>query len=333
MGRKVRHSHEDDDREEDITSQDVSRSSNTELPIAAYLPDYLRQVVFPCHGDFCQTPLFHRRLIAQLMAEGFLPIATEGILLPKLHRRRCVIRLPEGLRVRKSVRKKSKRFSLSVNRDFDAVIQGCHEQHGSSCWLVPPLVKSFRELHESGSTEAVLVTEGTRCPVRMYSIEVRNKEGTLVGGELGYTVGSIYTSLTGFCNQDSAGSVQLAALGHLLCQSGFTLWDLGMDMEYKQELGSQLMPRSEYVDEVKRVRVANGHVVLPTGEEPVNCKVIIDRTQQAPISAANEARTIAMIHPLHASPVVEDERSQKKARGRSPESVEKVPAAHDAATT
>jgi Leu/Phe-tRNA-protein transferase len=228
--------------------------------------------------------------------------------------------------VRKSVRKKSKRFSLSVNRDFDAVIRGCHEQHGSSCWLVPPLVKSFRELHQAGSTDAMLVTEGTKCPVRIYSIEVWNEENKLVGGELGYTVGSIYTSLTGFCSQDGAGSVQLAALGRLLCETGFTLWDLGMDMEYKQDLGSQLMLRSEFVQEVKRVRVANGHVVLPAGQDPVNCKTIIDRAQQAPANGPArstafvhpETRPTALIHPVHSSPTLEDEGSQHKKARASP---------------
>lgn len=304
----------------------VAHSSNAEPPIHDYIPDYLKRAIFPCAPDFCQTPLFHPRLVAHVMAEGFLPIATEGVLLPKLHRRRCAIVLPHDLRVSKSARKKSKRFLLSVNRDFDGVIRGCQEQHSPSCWLLPPLVNAFRELHDADFTDAVMVSKGGRkCPVRMYSIEVWNQEGVLVAGELGYSVGSIYTSLTGFCKEKNAGAVQLLALGRLLSQNGFTLWDLGMDMEYKRDLGSTLIPRSEYVQEVKRVRITNGHVVLPRGQEPVNCREIIDRevpVAQVPPREASAAKTG---HPAHSSPVTEDHLPHKKAREKSPESVEKVP--------
>jgi Leu/Phe-tRNA-protein transferase len=77
---------------------------------------------------------------------------------------------------------------MSVNRAFDRVVQGCRAQHGTACWLYPPLVHAFRELNEAGSTDAMLLPERTTCPVRMYSIEVWNEEGVLAAGELGYTM-------------------------------------------------------------------------------------------------------------------------------------------------
>jgi Leu/Phe-tRNA-protein transferase len=304
--------------------------------IRHYIPPYLRAYVLPYHGDFCYTTHFHPVLLAQLMAEGFLPIASDRLVLPKLHQRRCVIPLPDALHTRKSTRKQCRNFTLTVNQDLHAVLRGCQRQHGSNCWLVPPLVQAFRVLHEapiqatlcpSTTTTTVTRSSMTRSsnnnnddtsrtnsslrghhhsnndnnvpatiPVRLYSIEVWDNQQQLVAGELGYTVGTIYTSLTGFTSVPSAGSVQMAALGHLLIQSGFTLWDLGMDMPYKQALGATLWSRADFVRYVHRVRqppyprppsIDTNHALLVSQQPPTlpillldqarNCKDIVDQ--------------------------------------------------------
>ena len=264
--------------------------------IEEFIPLYLRRFIYPYHGDFCYTRLFHARLIAQLMSEGFLPIATEGVLLPKLHEHRCVISLPGDLHVSKSVRKKSRKFAVTINKAFDEVVEGCRAQHGSHCWLYPPLVDAFKSIMSAEKVDAVIMEDGRRptnrtCPVRLYSLEVWNEStGELAGGELGYTVGSIYTSLTGFAAEDSAGSVQLAALGRLLCRIGFSLWDLGMEMEYKKGLGSHLMPRKVFVEHVHAVRESKSSLVLPVGQEPQNAKTIIDYSSVQPDAADSMAK-------------------------------------------
>jgi Leu/Phe-tRNA-protein transferase len=262
------------------TSREEDSSSRKK--IASFIPRYLANYVFPYHSDFCFSKIFDFRLIAALMVEGFLPIATDGVLLPKLHEERCVISLPDALHIRRSVRKKAKKFRLSVNQNFDAVVAGCREQHGDRCWLYPPLVEAFRTIH-SGSIEVrVPNSNGVQqlapiiSPVSLYSIEIWNADGDLVGGELGYTVGSIYTSLTGFSKESSAGSVQLALTGRLLIYSGFTLWDLGMEMEYKRDLGSSLMPRETFVKYVHRVRDCKGGFALPTTSHLFDAKAMLD---------------------------------------------------------
>ena len=271
-------------------------SFNRSKPLKSYIPPNLRSCVLPYHGDFCVSPHYFPPMIAQLMAEGFLPIATEGYLLPKLHAERCVISLPDALHVSKSVRKKAKRFHMTVNQCMDRVVEGCREQHGATCWLYAPLVAAFENIHQHGREGFVtrVGDKATACPVRLYSVEVWDENNDLVAGELGYTVGSIFTSLTGFSRQDSAGSAQLAALGRLLGREGFTLWDLGMDMDYKRVLGSHLMPREEFVEFVHSVRVSSSHCALPVLEPSsgvFNCRDIIDGTNVS--AAASKAKAVA----------------------------------------
>ena len=72
----------------------------------------------------------------------------------------------------------------------------------------------------------------------------------LVAGELGYAVGKVYTSLTGFYSNGGEGSVQLCALGRMLSQCGFAMWDLGMGgsgMKYKTELGAHMLKREDFL--------------------------------------------------------------------------------------
>ena len=103
----------------------------------------------------------------------------------------------------------------------------------------------------------------TTTPVRLYSVEIWNTlTNQLSGGELGYSVGGIYSSLTGFSTEDAAGSTQLIALGKLLERCGFDYWDLGMDLEYKRRLGAEMMGRMDFVGVVKRSRVEDRGVVL-----------------------------------------------------------------------
>ena len=300
--------------------------------IGELVPGYLRDFIQHYHGDFYATRCFDPRLVAQLMAEGFLPIATRHHLLPKLHEERCVLRLapvrsplppaasdrgdaaalselPGGgsdMHVPRSVRKKARRFDMTLNRDFDGVVAGCHAQHGIN-WLYPQVVAAFRFINASGKTSAsggdgnVAAGDSTSsagggvevslfdesggspqrvgsCPVRLYSVEVYNASTrSLVAGELGYTVGSIYTSLTGFSKEESSGSVQLAALGTLLERCGFTMWDLGMSMEYKNRLGARSMGRTAFVEAVHRARVETPDVRLTMdAEDRRNCRDILD---------------------------------------------------------
>merc|ERR1712013_737341 len=110
--------------------------------------------------------------------------------------------------------------------------------------------------------------------VTVHSIEVWNCEGVLVAGELGTSVGAVYTSLTGFYTEDSTGGIQLLALGHLLLKNRFLLWDLGMFIEYKSSLGAGLLSRKDFRAKYKALR-GKGDVRLECSER-VNCRDLVN---------------------------------------------------------
>jgi Leu/Phe-tRNA-protein transferase len=259
-------------------------------------------------------------------------------LLPKLHKQRCVISLlPSELHIHKSVRKKAKKYHLTLNQNFRQVVQYCRAQH-EHCWLYPPLVAALEAIMlEQDGMEATVVDEsaatnkkGERRPscramVRIYSIEVWNTATQrLVAGELGYTVGSIYTSLTGFSKEDSAGSVQLAALGSALVQSGFQMWDLGMWMEYKEDLGAKVMERADFIEFVHRVRQEYSHLVLSM-ENGMNARTMIDAIMPPPPNQQQPCRKDCRANENqkeeHHSSSTGDASPSKKARRKSPNAV------------
>lgn len=206
-----------------------------------------KMVKDPQIDEFCWSLYFDAPFLIRLFYAGFLPICSNigavgdpiYVLLPKLHFSRCIVDL-SGQR-RKKIRNVSK-YTLTVNSQFENVVQGCLEQHSlDRCWLYPPLRSSLAELNRGEK------------PI-VHSIEL-TKDGKLVAGEIGYTVGSIYTSMTGFYRESGAGSIQLMLLEGLLRKQGFEIWDLGMEMEYKRnQLGANLMSRKNFVRTVRELR-------------------------------------------------------------------------------
>eukprot|EP00486_Rosalina_sp_Unknown_P012589 CAMPEP_0201588732 /NCGR_PEP_ID=MMETSP0190_2-20130828/158342_1 /ASSEMBLY_ACC=CAM_ASM_000263 /TAXON_ID=37353 /ORGANISM="Rosalina sp." /LENGTH=242 /DNA_ID=CAMNT_0048041433 /DNA_START=457 /DNA_END=1185 /DNA_ORIENTATION=- len=111
--------------------------------------------------------------------------------------------------------------------------------------------------------------------VTAHSIEIWNEDGELVAGELGTSVGSIYTSLTGFYNESGCGNVQLLVLGHLLQKCDFLLWDLGMFIEYKSSLGAGLLKRNDFLAKYRALREIK--TAKLECKEKTNCRDLVNQ--------------------------------------------------------
>ena len=214
----------------------------------------LVQSVAGMNEDFTFSVSFSPVLVAGVCKQGFLPMAIQAaadfaVLAPKLHKHRCIMDFAD-LHIPKSVIKKAKKYKITVDECFDFCLQSCCTQHGEHCWFYPALINAYRHIFECGGLNGV----------KMHSIEVWAGDD-VVAGEVGYAVGGVYTSLSGFTLQDSAGTVQCCAVPKLLKACGFAFWDLGMALKYKEDIGGRSVPRKVFLERFRSVRSNDGIVL------------------------------------------------------------------------
>lgn len=218
--------------------------------------DYTRAFLAQPQGygwslDFCPN------FFCELAYEGFLSTALEiplgsdvmlQVMLPWIDPKRNSLDFNDT-HISRQVQKRAKRYTMTVDTAYDEVMLGCIWQHGEG-WLYRGLRWTLRTLFKNGYT-------GSRdIHVGVHSFELWDSDGRLVAGDLGYTVGGVYTSMTGFrlqCSQ-GAGEVQLVLTSALLQKMGYSWWDLGMVMKYKARLGARVITRAAFIDRLHKDR-------------------------------------------------------------------------------
>jgi Leu/Phe-tRNA-protein transferase len=147
------------------------------------------------------------------------------ILLPELHLERSVLFFPL-LHVKRSVKPLLSRYELRFNTDFTRIVDTCVGIHGDD-WLTAPLVMLLKRMRRRRGARARPVSFG------LY------RDGKLKAGEFGILCGRVYTSYSGYYSEDNAGTVQMILMAKYLEQAGFDFLDLGMPLDYKNDLGAQ----------------------------------------------------------------------------------------------
>jgi Leu/Phe-tRNA-protein transferase len=196
--------------------------------------------------EFCVSLSFEPAFIARLMKAGFLVMSAkladpedteisddQFILLPKLHLSRSVLFF-DNLHIKKSIKRHLGNYELCYNTDFDRIIDRCVKAHGDD-WLTPPLVAAIKNIKQNN----------------LYGVQPASfalyKNGELVAGEFGITAGGVYTSYSGYYDENNAGTIQLIGTVRYLEEHGFSFFDLGMPLEYKTSLGAQDLTPQEFV--------------------------------------------------------------------------------------
>ncbi len=214
----------------------------------------LKEYIINKDYPFCFSLDFSPEWISEICYNGYLPMAENlksyffdfdercVILLIKYHERRAVLDLNKQI-VHSSTKRYAKNLKLTIDKDYWGCVRGIWENHGEN-WLYEELATAFEKLYKNDSYKA-----------RVHSVELWDTvSGELVAGEIGYRVGGLYTSLSGFKKRKGAGSVQLSILGRLLKGCGIDYWDLGMVMSYKLDMGADILDRDHFFEIVKKYR-------------------------------------------------------------------------------
>lgn len=138
-----------------------------------------------------------------------------------------------GLNVSRSLRKSTRRFQVSVDADFEAVIEGCADPIRPDGWITDDFVEAYVELHRLGWA---------------HSIEVWDNEGELVGGLYGLAIGGLFAGESMFHRVSDASKVALVHLVVVMNQGGGRVIDVQWLTQHLESLGAVVIGRNAYLD-------------------------------------------------------------------------------------
>ena len=136
---------------------------------------------------------------------------------------------PEEFKVSRSLKKSAKRFRVSFDQDFPAVISACADPARDGGWINPEIIEIYTQLFHQGWA---------------HSIEVYNAENELVGGLYGLAIGGLFAGESMFSRATDASKVALKAL---VDNFDFRLIDVQWLTEHLASLGAVEMDRDRYL--------------------------------------------------------------------------------------
>jgi leucyl/phenylalanyl-tRNA--protein transferase len=137
-----------------------------------------------------------------------------------------------GLKISKSLKQtlRSGRFTVTINNDFEAVMQHCADRE--SRWISQEIIDVYVELHRLGFG---------------FSFETRNRQNELVGGLYGIALGRAFFGESMFHLERDASKVALVGLVDWMNTNGFTLLDTQYLTDHLKSLGGIEIPQQEYL--------------------------------------------------------------------------------------
>lgn len=185
-----------------------------------------------------KRPFLTTTLLRVAYAQGFFPMPH-----PKTNKilwfspdPRAIIPLDKfhcSRSLKKSLRNRG--YNVTFNKAFSEVMHACAARDDT--WIIPEFIEVYTRLHEEGDA---------------HSVEVW-KDGLLVGGTYGVTLGGAFFAESMFHKVTDASKVALFHLTKLMEKKGFILLEVQFLTEHLKSLGAIEIPAEEYM---KRLETA-----------------------------------------------------------------------------
>lgn len=136
-----------------------------------------------------------------------------------------------GLRVTRSLRQSMRRYTVSLDRDFAAVIDMCAHVDRPDGWITDEFIGAYTELHRLGWA---------------HSVEVWDRDRNLVGGLYGVSIGGLFAGESMFHLARDASKTALVHLVVIMNRGG-ALLDVQWQTEHLASMGAVVVGRDRYL--------------------------------------------------------------------------------------
>lgn len=136
----------------------------------------------------------------------------------------------DKLHVTKSMKKSAKKYTCTIDKEFENVMRGCMTAPRKHGWINEAFIESYTKLFENGLAHSVEVYEGKN----------------LVGGLYGVSFGRFFAGESMFSLKTDASKVALMKLIEHLNAEGAILLDTQWLTDHLARLGAIEIPRSKY---------------------------------------------------------------------------------------
>ncbi len=152
-----------------------------------------------------------------------------------------LVLFPGNITVSRSLKKKIKKntFHLTMDHAFEETILSCakpRRKEFAGTWLIEEMIEAYVELHKLGHA---------------HSVETW-KEGRLVGGLYGISIGGMFFGESMFSFESDASKIALVALADYLNAHRFDLIDCQVTTNHLLSMGATEISRNSYLDKIQQ---------------------------------------------------------------------------------